>query len=189
MAPPSLVETIGSTNIVLWDGGYWTVPQGLGPLDLDNDEHRARPGIVRHETIEAARATVAVFPQAPGGIPLNGYSLVELEAQFLRYDLRADGTIYHVPVETLAEAQGVDFLCPLCFAKNGGPIGTHHVTCWSRSRGVPDDASPGPGRWRLDGTSLADLTLNEEPGKSRSVALIGGCAWHGFVTNGRATDA
>ena len=139
--------------------------------------------------------------------------LVDLEPQFLRCESRTatgrfhhpDGyekdpghvhtdvcwyeTVYeqeyHVPVATLAEAQGVQFLCPICFVANGGAVGTHSVLCWSRSRGAPDDASPGPGRWTLDGTGFEDLTLNgDPPGTARSVALGGGCDWHGFVTNG-----
>ena len=112
--------------------------------------------------------------------------LRELEATFIRYELR-DGRIYHVEVETLDEAQGVEFLCPKCFAANNGPVGTHVVICWSRSRGVPDDASPGPGRWKLCGTSLDDLTLNADPPSvARSVQLNGGCGWHGFINSGDA---
>ncbi len=96
------------------------------------------------------------------------------------------GTIAIIGI-ALAEASGVKFLCPKCFAANNGPVGTHAVICWSRSRGVPDDATPGPGRWRLDGTGLHDLTLNADlPSGARSVLLIGGCGWHGFVTNGEA---
>lgn len=90
-------------------------------------------------------------------------------------------------VDSIAEAQGVMFKCPKCFVTNGGIVGTHMVICWSRSRGVPDDATPGPGRWTLLGSGFADLTLGEEPGQTRSVLLLGGCAWHGFITNGEAT--
>lgn len=112
--------------------------------------------------------------------------LRDLEAEFLRYEVRPDG-IFFVHVETIAEAQGVEFLCPKCFAANGGAIGTHGVVCWSRSRGVPDSAEPGPGRWSLVGTGLDDLTLNADPpSTARSVQLNGGCAWHGFVTAGDA---
>lgn len=90
--------------------------------------------------------------------------------------------------DDIATAQGVDFLCPKCFVANGGEEGTHRVICWSRSRGVPDDVTPGPGRWALDGTGVHDLTLNADPPSgARSVQLNGGCAWHGFVTNGDAT--
>jgi hypothetical protein len=91
---------------------------------------------------------------------------------------------HHVDVATLAESDGVGFLCPKCFAENGGPVGTHYVICWFEDK-VPDDVYPGPGRWNPAGTSLDDLTF--VPGKkSQSVALIGGCAWHGFVANGDA---
>jgi hypothetical protein len=112
---------------------------------------------------------------------------LDLQPRFIRYDKREDG-VYHVFVEGIAEAQGVIFLCPKCFAKNNGPMGTHSVICWSRSRGVPDEANPKPGRWTLDGTGLSDLTLNgDPPGNARSVLLTGGgCGWHGFVTNGEA---
>lgn len=116
--------------------------------------------------------------------------LTELEPRFLRYEPRENGSVYFVPVETIEEAQGVCFLCPLCFRKNSGPIGTHSVICWSRSRGVPDDASPAPGRWTLRGTGLADLTLDgDPPGTARSVLLNGCCQWHGFITDGQVTEA
>lgn len=113
-------------------------------------------------------------------------TLSELEAEFIRY-VERDGvaSIHHV--ETLADAQGVMFLCPACFKANGGPVGTHAVICWSRSRGAPDHASPGPGRWKLEGTGLADLTLQADPpSTARSVQLTSGCGWHGFVTGGQA---
>jgi hypothetical protein len=83
--------------------------------------------------------------------------------------------------------EGVMFLCPKCFVENKGPIGTHVVVCWSESAGAPAEAIPGPGRWKMDGTSLHDLTLNADPPRgARSVALNGGCGWHGFVTDGNA---
>lgn len=113
--------------------------------------------------------------------------LTELNPIFVRHE-RRDGRQLSVTVDTLAEAQGIQFLCPMCFAKNNGPIGTHAVKCWSRSRGVPDDVSPGPGRWAMEGTGFQDLTLNADPpGTARSVWLTGGCGWHGFVTNGEVT--
>lgn len=98
--------------------------------------------------------------------------------------------VYYHEVDRIEDAHGVQFLCPKCFSKNGGPKGTHLVLCWSRSRGVPDSAVPGPGRWKLDGPGLHDLTLNGDAkgsGGARSVLLKGGCAWHGHVTNGEIT--
>lgn len=110
--------------------------------------------------------------------------LTDLEAAFVRC---TDERGSMQEVATLEEAHGIMFACPACFAKNGGLVGTHRVVCWSRSAGTPEAARPGPGRWKMDGTSLDDLTLNADPpGTARSVQLNGGCAWHGFVTNGSA---
>lgn len=112
--------------------------------------------------------------------------LTELDAAFLRIEHR-DGVTMFVEVDNIEQAQGVRFLCPKCFAENSGAAGTHGVICWSRSRGVPDDQSPAPGRWALSGTGLGDLTLNADPpSQARSVQLNGGCAWHGSVTSGEA---
>lgn len=111
--------------------------------------------------------------------------LAELEPQFLRYVVQPDGAIHHVYVDSLADADGVMFLCPKCFAANAGPVGTHMVLCWFEGR-VPDDADPKPGRWKPAGTGVADLSF--VPGqRSCSVLLLGGCSWHGFVTNGEVT--
>ncbi len=113
--------------------------------------------------------------------------LIDLDASFVRLSEDPQsprGSFHHA--EFITDAQGVMFLCPLCYAANGGRRGTHSVICWSRSRGVPDDIAPKPGRWALRGTSLDDLTLDAEPGQSRSVLLLGGCNWQGFVTAGEA---
>lgn len=140
--------------------------------------------------------------------------LSDLKAHFLRYEERTEtwkrvvdhakwdatgrgdegteevtGTKQHmITVDSIDEAQGVIFLCPKCYSDNEGSVGTHAVICWSRSRGVPEHAVPGPGRWKLVGTSLGDLTLDGDApggGGARSVLLSGpGCGWHGFVTNG-----
>ncbi len=96
------------------------------------------------------------------------------------------GPVEYIPeVDTLAEADGVWFLCPKCFAANGGSVGTHVVICWFVGK-VPDDIDPKPGRWTPTGTGLHDLTFVPSAGRSNSVLLTGGCAWHGFVANGDA---
>lgn len=90
------------------------------------------------------------------------------------------------PCPSLAEAQGLLFLCPKCFKDNNGPVGTHSVICWFEGRGIPDDMEPRPGRWTPRGTSIEDITFVPAK-KSNSVLLLGGCNWHGFITNGDAT--
>lgn len=118
--------------------------------------------------------------------------LVELDPQFLRYEPEGERIIWR-QVDSMNEAHGVQFLCPKCFAANRGPAGTHRVISWSRERGTPEEAEPGPGRWQMAGTGFADLSLVPDLNEARdgrmahSVALIGGCAWHGFVTNGEVT--
>ncbi len=103
-------------------------------------------------------------------------SLRELDAQLLKHSMT--DTWHHVDI--VAEADGVRFLCPVCFDKNSGPVGTHSVVCWAPS--VPLKFSPGPGRWNLVGTSIDDLSL---VAGSSSVKLTGGCEAHFNVTNGR----
>lgn len=108
--------------------------------------------------------------------------LTELEARFLIQT--ADGKHLH-EVDSIEKAKGVMFLCPACWQRNEGPVGTHSVLIWFAGRGVPDSATPGPGRWQVSGTCLDDLTL------SPSVNLDcgpepRGCRWHGWVQNGEA---
>jgi hypothetical protein len=125
--------------------------------------------------------------------------LRDLDAQFLQYDrhpviptewvngmMHPDGFETLLPnVATLAEAHGIWFLCPKCYAANGGRKGTHGIICWFEGR-VPDSAQPGPGRWNPVGTGIDDLSF--VPGiHSHSVLLLGGCRWHGFVSAGDAT--
>lgn len=110
--------------------------------------------------------------------------LSALEARFICWSVQ-DGSNVHRHVETLAEATGLWFLCPLCFERNGGPVGTHGVICWFEDR-VPDDLSPGPGRWTPAGSGLDDLSFVVGK-RSNSVQLTGGCGWHGFVKDGGAS--
>lgn len=53
---PQLLATRGSLNLVSYDGGVYVVPHRLGSLDLAMPSHRARPGIIRYETLEEAEA-------------------------------------------------------------------------------------------------------------------------------------
>lgn len=116
--------------------------------------------------------------------------LRDLEGQLLKR--HEDGSMSFV--ETVAEADGVMFLCPKCFEKNQhSNVGVHNVICWFAGK-VPDSVSPGPGRWVPQGTTLDDLTfISTKEHPKRSVFLNAqhngkpvGCQWHGFVTNGDA---
>lgn len=100
--------------------------------------------------------------------------LTDLEPQFVAY---APGSYAHV--ERIEQADGITFVCPGCLAKSAdGRAGVHSVLAWFRGRGVPDDETPGPGRWAASGTGYADLTL--------APSIDVGC-WHGFVRNGEIT--
>lgn len=88
-------------------------------------------------------------------------------------------------VETLTEADHIIFLCPKCFAKNGGSVGTHMVMVTFTGRNVPDDAGSrgksGPTRWSASGTGLEDLVLRPSILLDESLPAEQGCHWHGFV--------
>src|SRR5581483_3815698 len=101
--------------------------------------------------------------------------LRDLEAEFVSIAAHGEETSF-----ALADSHGVVFLCPKCYAERGSAVGVHSVLCWFKGR-VPDDRTPGPGRWTPSGGGIDDLTLTP------SVHLTGGgCGWHGFVTNGEA---
>lgn len=87
------------------------------------------------------------------------------------------------PDANRSNGQGIRFLCPTCFLKNGGPIGTHSIVCWfadwpdGTPCGVPPDVMPGTFRWKTGGYTVHDLTLTP--------SIDGGPGhWHGFITNG-----
>lgn len=112
--------------------------------------------------------------------------LTDLEPELLTYidtrHRRRDAAL------TLDTADGIIFLCPKCYLENGkSKVGVHSVICWFEGR-VPDDATPGPGRWTPRGTGFADLTfVPGERHKPVSVRLLGGCQWHGHIANGNVT--
>lgn len=107
--------------------------------------------------------------------------LADLSPEFMHYD-RVSGR--QRMVDTLGEANGIWFLCPLCTHNkaNGAAIHVHGVLCWSPA--VPKGVDPGPGRWPMTGIGFEDLTLDP------SIDLSGpgaGCNWHGWIKNGVAT--
>lgn len=114
-------------------------------------------------------------------------TLRELEAQFITYaKQQIDGVEEDVliPVQSLNDAQGIMFLCPLCFTKNNGPIGTHSVHVSFEGKNVPIESGSKndqgqPSRWTImGGAGLDDLQL------SPSIFLnTSPCGWHGFIGN------
>ncbi len=107
--------------------------------------------------------------------------LIDLDPQFLKN--LDDVTSQYV--DTIAEADGIQFLCPVCWKKNGGPVGTHVIHCWNPS--VPQTKTPKGGRWNLVGTGFHDLSL---VAGSSSVLIKnedGTEHWHGFVKSGEVT--
>ena len=120
--------------------------------------------------------------------------LAELEPRFIVYRKETEAERFERGAATAGElietrgipfekAQGLWFLCPLCFEKNKGPVGTHAVEVSFANRGVLEhqgshNKEGKPVRWNVSGTDFANLSLTP------SVLLQGGCNWHGFVTNG-----
>ena len=112
--------------------------------------------------------------------------LNELQAEFITSSEMgsAETDVFPVGIE---EADGIFFLCPVCFVKNGGDVGTHGIICW-RPR-VREGIDPGPGRWEFSGTGIGDLTLLPGPksGGRSSVDLSKGpatCGAHFSIKNG-----
>lgn len=132
--------------------------------------------------------------------------LTDLEPRFVRYETRMMTTQrivgdhetwrergcptkdvvgpvqFTCPVKSLGEAQGIRFLCPACYEKNNGRVGTHAIDVTFADRGVPDDSGSHnrdgkPSRWQVSGAGFDNLTLQP--------SIDCGC-WHGFVTNGEA---
>lgn len=105
-------------------------------------------------------------------------SLRELEATFIKRATDPDGWL---EVDTSVDADGVFFLCPVCFHRNNGPIGTHSMLCWFVGR-VPSDLAPGPGRWVPNANPTIDNLTFIGP-SSKSIAC--GAHWHGFIRDGQ----
>ncbi len=84
-------------------------------------------------------------------------------------------------VDTIAEADGLSYLCPVCYKENGNSSkGTHSIISWQPH--VPATMEPGPGRWNFVGTGYSDLSFVNG---SSSIALQGGCNAHFFIRNGQ----
>lgn len=103
--------------------------------------------------------------------------LTELEPKFLKWE----DDRHFLMTDEIAGADGLEFLCPVCFKANNGPVGTHAIICWTPK--VPQSTSPTPGRWNIQGSGYHDLSL---VAGSSSVLLNGApCKAHFFVRSGQ----
>jgi radical SAM protein with 4Fe4S-binding SPASM domain len=69
-APPILVETIGTFNIVRYAGRYFGAPHSLGPLDLTQQDPSAIPGMLVSNSLHDARRNVRkALGEDTGNVP------------------------------------------------------------------------------------------------------------------------
>lgn len=101
------------------------------------------------------------------------HRLSELQPRLIAHVEGACSRITYRPVDRIEDAQGLRFDCPICVSAR------HQIVCWGE--GVPADAVPAPGRWKLQGGGLADLTVGDDRGPA---LLQGACGWHGRVERG-----
>ncbi len=93
----------------------------------------------------------------------------------------------HHPAQTIAEADNITFLCPICFQKNGGAEGTHSVFVSFAGRDIPEDAGSRdadgkPSRWTIvGGSGLDDLVLAPSILLGAKRPANQSCHWHGFI--------
>jgi hypothetical protein len=114
--------------------------------------------------------------------------LTDLEPHFLKIE---DKRTY-LRIDDIKQADGIQFLCPVCFERNKGKVGTHSIICWQSN--VPQTFTPIPGRWEFLGTGYNDLTLRAG---SSSISLDSkdefknptGCRAHFHITNGEVLNA
>ena len=140
--------------------------------------------------------------------------LSELNPEFLRFDVRTETwseivgdhrtwrqrgcptvevtgpRCFSKFVNSLEEAQGIMFACPLCHNKRtrDGYEGSHSVMVAFANKGIIEEHCCAmrnkEGRlvlWNVGGSGFDDLTITP------SILIQGGCGWHGFVTNGEVS--
>lgn len=98
--------------------------------------------------------------------------LIDLEPEYIRYI--EDGKMRIV--NSLSEAQGIEFYCP----KSGCD---HKINITFKDRGVLDNQGSHnkegkPTRWEVNGTDASNLTTLP------SIHIKDTCGWHGFITKG-----
>lgn len=101
--------------------------------------------------------------------------LTDLEPRLMKLNTE-DHSLHEV--SSVADANALEFLCPLCFQKNNGAVGTHAYVLYTPS---VDQKFGGKGRWNFVGTSVNDLSLVNTPS---SILNLSGCKAHFFITKG-----
>lgn len=120
--------------------------------------------------------------------------LRDLEAQFLKARWCTEQTPQvawtgpfwaYRKVDTLDMADGIRFLCPACWQKNSGPVGTHvvmvgFINCPPKAYSLDFDGNHVA--WHAHGTGYDDLVLTPSINLDDPRYIeVGGCRWHGFV--------
>lgn len=113
--------------------------------------------------------------------------LSELDGRLYRLDVEKHENL---PVDTVAEADVLYFQCPKCaeglprgteggrrFAEGAHYISVPFAAHDGRSAMPQSDGHQRP-RWGVTGSTLEDVSTTP------SILVIGGCTWHGYVTNG-----
>jgi len=98
--------------------------------------------------------------------------LTDLEPKFRK--LNEAGQLQEV--ETIEEAEVVTYLCPKCFLKNGGAVGTHLFM--TPNKKLQPGTLGGKIYWEWTGKGMDDLTTNP------SILDVGGCGAHFYIKNG-----
>lgn len=107
--------------------------------------------------------------------------VLDLDPSFLK--IASEDYRTYQKVNTIAEADGIVFLCPKC-VQDGRP-GAHSVICWRPN--VPQkEGLVGPGRWQFEGNDLVDLSL---VASSSSVLVGPPCSAHFWIRGGEVVFA
>ena len=106
--------------------------------------------------------------------------LADLDAKFI--DFNDDGTRSDPMHAQLGRrGVGVEFLCPKCFPARSLQH-EHRFTIWFTNPIDGGKAVNGVA-WDRYGSTLETLSLTP------SIRDVGGCKWHGYVTNGETRSA
>ena len=207
MERPQLLGSESDANFVAWDGKVWRVPRALGPLDLDNDSHRARPGIAAYTDLEAARRGGSSAPAAAvpaGAVEITWWGHTDRRTPFV------DGISSRIMrnLATGEELSSADLPIGACWpaspaeaAESGYPKGADGLTIFCK---VPGDEVGHI--WMIDGRA-SNCTMREDHAhrcwvrhgtigdrltvdKKGNTCQAGGGSiavrgWHGFLRDGR----